>query len=193
VHACVRVVFQASCIDVFDICFISFGDPGSCHMMGKRAPKCKPKSGKTRTRRQVQTLRKQQEGDISEQKKEARNHAPTSVSERAAVVWNRRVEGQDGWGFEYRNITNVETTTLILVKCLFLLNQPTTHLPILFWAGEASINKWEGEAWEEWHKKCCYRKKTDVRNFDNAKVERAKAAARDIHQERAQLSSDSDQ
>ncbi|KAH0289586.1 hypothetical protein M436DRAFT_66982 [Aureobasidium namibiae CBS 147.97] len=31
------------------------------------------------------------------------------------VVWNRRVEGRDGWGFEYRNITNVETTTLILV------------------------------------------------------------------------------
>lgn len=34
---------------------------------------------------------------------------------------------------------------------------------------------------------------TDVRNFDNAKVERAKAAARDIHQERAQHSGDSDQ
>jgi hypothetical protein len=23
--------------------FISFGDPGWCHMMGKRAPKCKPR------------------------------------------------------------------------------------------------------------------------------------------------------
>ena len=38
-----------------------------------------------------------------------------------------------------------------------------------------------------------YRKKTDMRNFDNAKVERAKAAARDIHQERARRSSDPDQ
>lgn len=43
VHACVRVVFQASCVDVFDMYFISFGDPGWCHMMGKRAPKCKPR------------------------------------------------------------------------------------------------------------------------------------------------------
>ncbi|CAD0111364.1 unnamed protein product [Aureobasidium uvarum] len=59
------------------------------------------------------------------------------------------------------------------------------------WAGEAPRNKREGEAWEEWQKPLP--EKTDVRNFDNAKVERAKAAARDIHQERAQHSGDSDQ
>lgn len=67
------------------------------------------------------------------------------------------VEGRDGWGFEYRNITNVETTTLNLVKtCLFLLNQPSTHLPLCFWAGEAPKIKREGEAWEEY---CYYRKR----------------------------------
>jgi len=76
------------------------------------------KSGKTRTRRKVQTLRKTARSNVSEQKKEARKHTLTSVSERAAVIWNRRVEGQDGWGFEYRNITNVETTTLILIVSL---------------------------------------------------------------------------
>jgi len=62
--------------------------------------------------------------------------------------------------------------------------------------GRAKLQETSGRVrlGRSWHrKKCYYRKKTDVRNFDNAKVERAKAAARDIHQERAQLSSDSDQ
>ncbi|CAD0050648.1 unnamed protein product, partial [Aureobasidium pullulans] len=55
-------------------------------------------------------LRKRGDG-MSQNEEEKRKHTHTAVSERAAVVWNRRVEGREGWGIEYRNITNVETTT----------------------------------------------------------------------------------
>jgi hypothetical protein len=48
------------------------------------------------------------------------------------------------------------------------------------WAGEAPVTRGRVRLGRSWHKYMLLPEKTDVRNFDNAKVERAKAAARDI-------------
>lgn len=91
---------------------------------------------KDRSRRFAQARRRH----VAEQRREARKHTHTAVSERAAVVWNRRVEGREGWGIEYRNITNVETTTQSL-KCLsFSKPAYSSYLPDER-AGEATYTK----------------------------------------------------
>lgn len=106
----------------------------------KRAPEGKGRDGKTRTKRQIQTVAQARRRHVAEQRREARKHTHTAVSERAAVVWNRRVEGREGWGIEYRNITNVETTTQSL-KCLsFSKPAYSSYLPDER-AGEATYTK----------------------------------------------------
>lgn len=102
--------------------------------------KSKGRDGKTRTKRQIQTVAQARRRHVAEQRREARKHTHTAVSERAAVVWNRRVEGREGWGIEYRNITNVETTTQSL-KCLsFSKPAYSSYLPDER-AGEATYTK----------------------------------------------------
>lgn len=111
------------------------------HTTGKNElRKSKGRDGKTRTKRQIQTVAQARRRHVAERRREARKHTHTAVSERAAVVWNRRVEGREGWGIEYRNITNVETTTQSL-KCLsFSKPAYSSYLPDER-AGEATYTK----------------------------------------------------
>jgi len=84
-------VIQASRVGVFGVCASSrFWRSGQGHMTGKMSSEAQKavtarRGQKDRSRR----LRKQKRQG-RRTKKEARKHTHTAVSERAAVVWNRR-------------------------------------------------------------------------------------------------------
>lgn len=143
VTRCVEKVIQASRVGVVGVYTPSriLAVWAKGHTTGKnelqRAKAVTARRGqKDRSRRFAQARRRH----VAERRREARKHTHTAVSERAAVVWNRRVEGREGWGIEYRNITNVETTTQSL-KCLsFSKPAYSSYLPDER-AGEATYTK----------------------------------------------------